>query len=223
MSFFWIKSKHPIKIQTKLKTYAYLIGDKIDKVIICMHGFGDNAENASHLAHAFQLEHVLFLFVEGPQHVSMSISGFQWFDIFHNPHKCIEDSASLILELFHHLTTEHQIPSQKIYFMGFSQGGAMALHCGLQVKQKIGGIISLSGFMVHVAQLMHQQAELHTECPILLVHGNQNQTIFPLLFFEAQNLLEYLKFKNVLTKLYPMGHTICAEEIGEIKNFIIKT
>ena len=37
------------------------------KLLICMHGFGDNAENASHLAHAFHLEHILFLFIQGPQ------------------------------------------------------------------------------------------------------------------------------------------------------------
>ena len=32
MSFKWIKSKHSISIDTKLKTFAYLNGEKFDKV-----------------------------------------------------------------------------------------------------------------------------------------------------------------------------------------------
>ena len=222
MSFHWIKSKHSISIRTTLKTYAYLAGEKIDKVVISMHGFGDNAENASHLAHAFHLEHVLFLFVEGPQRIPMSFSGYQWFDLFHDPHTNIDASTALILELFAQLTTEHKIPCEKIYFMGFSQGAAMALHCGLQTKQKIGGIISLSGFLIYTARLFEQQNSLYKECPLLLVHGDQDQTIFPILYFEAQTILAHLGFTNILTKLYPMGHNVCTEEINQIKTFLQK-
>lgn len=220
MSFHWISTKHSISIQTKLKTYAYLVGEKIDTVIICMHGYGDNAENIAHLAQAFRLQHTLFLFVQGPTHVPMSISGFQWFDLFHDPHKKIEESANLILDLFKHLTAEHKIPSDKIYFMGFSQGASMALYCGLSTQEKIGGIISLSGFLVHTAQLLAQKNSLHKDCRFLLIHGTEDQTIFPILFFETHAILEYMGFKNILTKMYPMGHTICPEEITEIKNFL---
>lgn len=223
MTLQWLKSKHSISINTKLNTFAYMSGDKIEKVIICMHGFGDNAENASHLAHAFNLEHVLFLFVEGPSRIPMSFSGFQWFDIFHEPHKKLDASALLILDLFKHLTNDHHIPSHKIFFMGFSQGAALALYTGLLTKQKIGGIVSMSGFLVHTAELLKQQNTFHKDCPILLVHGDEDQTIFPILFFEAQGLLEYMGFKNVLTKLYPMGHTVCNEEIGEIKKFLLNS
>lgn len=223
MSFHWLKSKHSISIQTNLKTYAYLSGDKIEKVVICMHGFGDNAENASHLAYAFNLEHVLFLFVEGPTRIPMNFSGFQWFDIFHEPHKKIDESAAYILDLFMQLTNTHQIPSEKIYFLGFSQGAALAIYSGLMTKQKIGGIVSMSGFLVHISELLKQKDTLNKECPILLVHGDEDQTIFPILFFEAQALLEYIGFKKILTKLYPMGHTVCNEEIDEIKKFILNS
>lgn len=223
MNFHWLKSKHSISINTKLKTFAYLSGDKIEKVVICMHGFGDNAENASHLAHAFHMEHILFLFVEGPTHIPMSFSGFQWFDIFHEPHKKIDESTAMILDLFNHLTQNHKIASEKIFFLGFSQGAALALNAGLLTKQKIGGIVSMSGFLVHTAALLKQQASLYKECPILLIHGDEDQTIFPILFFEAQSILEYMGFKNILTKLYPMGHTVCNEEIAEIKKFLINS
>lgn len=221
MSFHWIRTKHSISIKTKLKTYAYLAGEKIEKIVICMHGYGDNAENISHLAQAFQMNHILFLFVQGPTPVQMNFSGFQWFDLFHDPHKKIEESASLILDLFKHLTDDHKIASHKIYFMGFSQGAAMAIYCGLRTQQKIGGIIGLSGFLVHTAQLLDQTNLLYKECPMLLMHGSDDQTIFPILFFEAHAILENMGFKNILTKIYPMGHTICPEEINEIKQFLI--
>lgn len=220
MSFHWIRTKHSISIHTKLKTYAYLTGEKIDKVVICMHGYGDNAENISHLGQAFQLEHTLFLFVQGPTQIQMSFSGFQWFDLFHDPHKKIEESAGLILELFKHLTEDHKISAHKIYFLGFSQGASMALYCGLKTQQNIGGIISLSGFLVHTAQLLEQKDHLYKECPLLLIHGTEDQTIFPILFFETHATLKYMGFKKILTKIYTMGHTICPEEITEIKKFL---
>src|SRR5690242_9520945 len=104
MVFRWLKNKYAIDIKTELKTYAYFQGHKIDKVIICMHGYGDNAENASHLAAQFQMNNALFLFIEGPQSVPMMFAGYQWFDLFHNPHKKIEESAQIVLKLFTHLT-----------------------------------------------------------------------------------------------------------------------
>ena len=124
------------------------------------------------------------------------------------------------MELFRHLTEDHEISSEIIFFLGFSQGAAMALYCGLQTKQKIGGIVSMSGFLLHTAQLLEQQNVLNKKCPLLLMHGDQDQTIFPILFFEAQEVLKHMGFKNILTKLYPMGHTVCTEEIAEIKKFI---
>lgn len=222
MSLTWVKSQHQIDIKTSLKAYAVLQGERIDKVLIGMHGYGDNAENASHLAHAFDMQNTLFLFLEGPLKVPMTFDGRHWFDLFHNPHQNIEDSSKLVLELFRHLTVDHKIQSEKIYFLGFSQGGGMALYCGLHTKAKIGGIISISGFILNAAKLLAEESSLNKECPIFLLHGDEDQTIFPILFFEAEALLKHLKFTNLKTKLYKLGHTVSNEEVQDIKSFLLQ-
>ncbi len=223
MSLTWLKSKHDIDIQTPLNTFSVFSGTEIKKVIIAMHGYGDNGQNSAQLADAFDIENVLFLFLEGPLEVPLSYGGRHWFDLFHEPHQNIETSAKQILDLFKNLTETHKIPSEKIYFFGFSQGAAMAMYCGLQTKQPLGGIIAVSGFLVHTAQLLAEQNSLYKECPLLLLHGEEDQTIFPILFFEAQNIFKYMGFQNIKTQLYKIGHTISYEQVEEMKKFLENT
>jgi len=221
MAVKWVKSKNSIQINTKLNTYAALDGEKIEKIVIAMHGYGDNAENSSHIARAFDMKNILFLFIEGPRKVPMMLGGFQWFDLFHNPHAHIDKSAELVLDLYKELTQNHKFEPHQIYFFGFSQGAAMAMYCGLSTKDKIGGILSFSGFLAHTAQLLEQQDSFYKDCPILLMHGDQDQTIFPILFFEAEAILKHMKFTNVRKNLYSIGHTISAEQIEESKRFLM--
>lgn len=44
--------------------------------------------------------------------------------------------------------TKNGVPSNKIFIGGFSMGGALAIHAGLTFDEPLGGILSLSGFLL---------------------------------------------------------------------------
>ncbi len=57
----------------------------------------------------------------------------------------IQDSAKIINKV---LEEECNLlkDSTKVFIGGFSQGSCMALHCGREFSQKLGGILVFSGF-----------------------------------------------------------------------------
>ena len=61
--------------------------------------------------------------------------------------------------------------ASRLYIGGFSQGCVMALHCGLTYKEKLGGIIGISGHLLEKTQLPEKQA------PVFLSHGEEDDVI----------------------------------------------
>lgn len=220
LAIHWISSKKLFELKTNLEIYAHLDGETTERVIIAAHGFGDNAKNFSHLMYEFKLKNTLWIFPQGPKEIPMSYGGFQWFSLYENPAREIEKSGGELKGLFWFLKEELKISSEYIFYMGFSQGASMALFNGLLAAEPIGGIVALSGFIINQTEVLKQKEQLDLDCPIFLAHGNQDQVVFPAFHHESKTLLKYLGFKNILTKIYQMGHTINQEEISDIVKFI---
>ncbi len=219
----WLSKNANLNIDSKLDIFAYLDGEKIDRVVIATHGFGDNAKNFSNLAFEFKIKNTLWLFAQAPKEIPMIHSGFQWFSLYDNPEKEINYSLSQLEQITFLLVHEHNIPLKKIYFMGFSQGASMALLQGLSQTEPIGGIIALSGFLTSKTLLLQKKDSLNLNCQIFLAHGNQDQVVFPALHYESLSFLKFLGFRKILTKIYPMGHNISPEEMRDVEKFVKDT
>jgi len=114
------------------------------------------------------------------------------------------------------------IPSRHIILAGFSQGGAMALQCGLRYPQPLGGILSLSGFLMLAETVSAEKHIANSNIPILLMHGT-NDSLIPISFaLRDYQFLTSIGFDATL-KTYPMEHTVCAEEIIDISNWLQAT
>lgn len=55
---------------------------------------------------------------------------------------------------------------------GFSQGGVMSLHYGMQAKNIPAGVISLSGYMLRSTPLDNLK-----KVPVYIAHGQEDQVI----------------------------------------------
>lgn len=216
----WLGTRKVQNLQSPLRTVAHHKGDDILNVVIALHGFGDNAENFSSVSHEININNVLWLFPEGPKECSVAPRGAQWFPIYNNPLVERRASEDLILQLIYNVRDELNISLNKIFLMGFSQGGMMALNCGLKETEALAGVLSLSGMLIQSHQIRKKHPDGFIETPVFLAHGLQDQVVLPAMYFESLDCLKDLGVKKLRAKSYPMGHTLCHEEILDIIKFI---
>ncbi len=121
------------------------------------------------------------------------------------------ENIAALLEEQHHLG----IPYEKMILAGFSQGGAIALHLGLRLQQRLAGIMALSTYITMPDALESECSQANAATPIFLAHGSQDPMV-PLAASEnARQLLRTLGYRpNCHT--YPMAHAVCAEELRDI-------
>jgi len=215
----WLSKNTIEKMKSPLQTLGKLNGEA-KNVIIALHGFGDTAANFAHIADEFNLNDVLWLFVQGPKPVPMGIDGAQWFSLFSDPKEEIVQSENAIYELVETVMEYTNLPSEKIFMLGFSQGAGMALYYALKSHKKLAGIISLSGLLMRQSETIPILQKNTPLPPIFLAHGMQDQVIFPATFFEIKNVLAMNSTVKVTAKTYKMGHNISQEEMNDVKRFV---
>ena len=66
------------------------------------------------------------------------------------------------------------IPAEKIVVVGFSQGGALALHTSLRSTHKLGGCVALSSWLPLRADYPAALTPESRTLPILQVHGDED-------------------------------------------------
>ena len=92
----------------------------------------------------------------------------------------------------------------RVFLMGFSQGGMMSLHVGLRRENYIGGIISFSGALIFPDHLK----EIKNGSPVLMVHGEDDEVV-P--FKEMNKGCNHLKDHNIEVEtlgIPKLGHGI---------------
>jgi phospholipase/carboxylesterase len=114
---------------------------------------------------------------------------------------------------------ERGVPASRLLLAGFSQGGAITLAAGLRRREPLAGLIGLSTYLpMHdrAAQLLATQA---TAQPVFMAHGLQD----PVVPYAAGELsaarLRELGFA-VDWHRYPMPHSVCAEEIRDLGDWM---
>uniref|UniRef100_A0A915EEL4 palmitoyl-protein hydrolase n=1 Tax=Ditylenchus dipsaci TaxID=166011 RepID=A0A915EEL4_9BILA len=93
------------------------------------------------------------------------------------------------------------LPSNRIILGGFSMGAALAIYAGLTYKQKLGCVVSMSGFLLQRTKFPGEHtANLHI--PIFLGHGTQDPLV-PFAFGQATKQALDVFNPNVQLKGYP--------------------
>lgn len=111
------------------------------------------------------------------------------------------------------------VAPERIVLAGFSQGGAIVLHAGLTYPQRLGGIMALSTYLaLPEATAAEIQAE-NRATPIFMGHGTDDP-IAP--FVVAQSARDQLTALGcpVAFHAYRMQHSVCPEEIVDIRNWL---
>ena len=107
----------------------------------------------------------------------------------------------------------------RVVLAGFSQGGAVALYAGLRFPFRIAGILALSTYLPAAKSLAAQAHDANRDVPIFLAHGSQDPVIALALSERSRAALADLGYV-VEVHTYPIPHSVCAEEIRDIANWL---
>ncbi len=111
--------------------------------------------------------------------------------------------------------------SDRIVLAGFSQGGAIALFAGLRHPQRLAGILALSTYLPLAVSLAAEGHPANAAVPVLMAHGRFDPVV-PLALGEGTRDLLAARGYDVDWRTYPMPHSLCAEEIDDIRAWLLK-
>ncbi len=113
------------------------------------------------------------------------------------------------------------IEADKIILAGFSQGGAIALQCGLRSKHQLGGIMALSTYLTLADSLGTEKTLANANIPILMAHGTQDPVV-PLSLARTSKATLASHGYHVEWREYPMQHAVCGAEIEDVTTWLDK-
>ena len=206
--------------------------DNPDCAVIWLHGLGANGHDFEPIVAELNLPDSIkarFIFPHAPvQAVSLN-SGMQmpaWYDIYGLDKDSKEDSSgikkmSVEIGLLIQQEIDHGISANKIVLAGFSQGGALTLYTGLSHSQKLGGLVALSCYLPLREELKSYSKDTQRDLPIFMAHGNYDDVV-PLAFASIAKELITAQGFTIDWHEYACAHTVCAEEIQDIRNFLLQ-
>ncbi len=111
------------------------------------------------------------------------------------------------------------VAAHSMVLAGFSQGGAIALHCALRYPSRLAGIMALSTYLPLAGTLEAERNPANAGLPIFMVHGRHDEMIGIGRAQNSRSALEALGY-SLEWRDYPMGHSVCAEEIAAIADWL---
>jgi phospholipase/carboxylesterase len=113
------------------------------------------------------------------------------------------------------------IPARKIVLAGFSQGGAIALQAALRHAERLAGVMALSTYLPLAKTLAGERSAINNDLPVLMAHGAFDPMIPMVRAIQSRDALQALGYP-VEWREYPMPHSVCPEEIGDIAAFLLR-
>jgi phospholipase/carboxylesterase len=192
--------------------------------VIWLHGLGADGHDFEPVVPELRLARpARFVFPHAPIRPVTINQGMRmraWYDIFQfgggpEDEAGIRASQKLLEEL---IAAEK---GKKIVLAGFSQGGAIVLQTALRYPERLAGVVALSTYLPLALSLEKEAAAANKDVPIFMAHG-QFDDLIPIRRAEAsREALARLGYQ-VEWHSYPMPHSVCAEEIGDISRFLAR-
>ena len=203
--------------------------------VIWLHGLGADGHDFEPIVPELQLPEALrlrFVFPHAPVRPVTVNGGMQmraWYDIISLDRDGPSDEDGIrqsgaILQGLIDKEIQRGIPANRIVVAGFSQGGAIAIHAALRCTEKLGGLMALSTYLplpeFFDAEVVNNTELNNTDLPIFMAHGSFDPVLPMQLGQASYEQLSNAGF-DVEWHEYPMAHAVCAEEIRDIRTWLL--
>jgi phospholipase/carboxylesterase len=202
-----------------------------DAAVVWMHGLGADAHDFESLVPELKLEtlaSVRFVFPNAPVRPVTINGGHRmraWFDVAGFDRRSPQDERGIresheAIGALVRRERERGIAASRILIAGFSQGGAMALHSGLRFGERLGGVVALSTFLPLADTLPAEADPASAALRVFMAHGRFDP-IVPHALGEAS--CEKLRSLGCVVDWhsYPMPHSLCADEVADLRRFVL--
>lgn len=212
----------------ELDAIEYETGGNPDAAVIWLHGLGADGHDFAGVVPQLHLPaglSIRFIFPHAPVRPITINQGYimpGWYDLTSLNIDNEEDEAginesSTAIRALCHQQERAGIASKRIILAGFSQGGAIALHCALNYPAPLGGILALSTYLPHCSPLDNK---LNQNIEIFMAHGRQDNVVDPHFANLSRQRLEKSGY-HVNWHVYDMAHNVSIEELQDIRSWLI--
>jgi len=212
-------TEQPIEIATS---------ESINASVIWMHGLGADGNDFVPVVKMLNLPHIRFILPHAPYRNITRNNGYEmraWYDIYGLTPISREDNIGIgesqaQIEQLIAQEISRGISSKRIVLAGFSQGGAIALHTALRYAQPLAGVLALSTYLPLRTNLAAEKNSANQQTPIFMAHGRDDAVIT---LETCLVSLELLKAQDYAVDWheYAMEHSVCEQEIADIKQFLL--
>src|SRR5438128_814738 len=187
-------------------------------LVFVLHGRGADANDLADLAPMMGGGY-RFIFPNAPEPFEPAPGfqfGYMWFEGWPGEPDSIKKSRNILLIFMDEILRRYATPPGKVILSGFSQGGLMSLDVGFRTKQKIAGIVVMSGALYE-----DDPPPFSREIPVLMVHGTEDDMIPVLAARRTRRILESHGIEPEYHE-FPMGHFVTPESIAVVAEFIAR-
>ena len=208
-------------------------GPKPAMSVIWLHGLGADGNDFVPIVHELDLDGmpgIRFVFPNAPMQPVTINNGYvmrAWYDVKFGDlegrsrepdEKGVRASQAAIGQLIER-EVSRGIATEKIALAGFSQGGAVVLQTGLRYPRRLAGVMALSTYLPLAQSLDAEASAENRKTPIFMAHGEEDPVIPLELAARSKEILSSHGY-DVEWREYPMPHSVCLEEIGDIATWM---
>lgn len=113
------------------------------------------------------------------------------------------------------------IPAHRVILAGFSQGGAITLAVGLRREQPLLGLAVLSAYLPLAAETPVEATPQGLATPLFMAHGTQDPVVPLAAGQRSADTLRALGM-DVSLRRYPMPHSVCADEVRDLGDWMTR-
>ena len=205
------------------------------KLMIMLHGYGDNATNFIQIANLIDQDDwgMKYVALNAPDTIQDYPMGHELFQLYLNvthisnagekeyyvAKKKISENIEKIHNSISLLLENLNLKMTDCFVMGFSQGGMMAFELGQILQNQLAGLAIISS---RIISKEHKPNNAFLKTPIFISHGAQD-AVLPISNYNES--LEFLKKYNYNYENYLIEsdeHTMSQETITFFQNFIKK-